>query len=100
MTPHDFVARWQAADLSERAACQSHFADLCAVLGQPKPTDMIEVVVKEGKERLAYSPRRIKLAGTFYLADMPTQSLGLRNVWGIAIRQSPAPGAPVLATAA
>ena len=40
MTPHDFVARWQAADLSERAACQSHFADLCSVLGQPKPTDV------------------------------------------------------------
>ena len=53
----------------------------CCFGGQPKPTDMIEVVVKEGKERLAYSPRRIKLAGTFYLADMPTQSLGLRNVW-------------------
>lgn len=40
MTPHDFIARWQAADLSERAACQSHFADLCALLGQPKPTDV------------------------------------------------------------
>ena len=40
MTPHQFIARWQAADLSERAACQSHFADLCAVLGQPKPTDV------------------------------------------------------------
>src|SRR5689334_25042070 len=40
MTPHDFVTRWQAADLSERAACQSHFADLCALLGQPKPTEV------------------------------------------------------------
>ena len=40
MTPHQFVTRWQAADLSERAACQSHFADLCAVLGQPKPSDV------------------------------------------------------------
>ena len=40
MTPHDFIARWRAADLSERAACQSHFADLCALLGQPKPTDV------------------------------------------------------------
>src|SRR5262245_28794482 len=40
MTPHDFITRWQAADLSERAACQSHFADLCVVLGQPKPTDV------------------------------------------------------------
>jgi hypothetical protein len=40
VTPHDFVARWQAADLSARAARQSHFADLCSVLGQPKPTDV------------------------------------------------------------
>ncbi len=53
----------------------------CCFGGQPKATDMIEVVVKEGKERVAYSPRRIKLSGTFYLADIPTQSLGLRNVW-------------------
>lgn len=40
MSPHDFITRWQAADLSERAACQSHFADLCSVLGQPKPSDV------------------------------------------------------------
>jgi hypothetical protein len=53
----------------------------CCFGGQPKPTDMIEVYVKEGKERIAYSPRRIKLAGTFFLADGPIQSLGLRNVW-------------------
>jgi len=53
----------------------------CCFGGQPKPTDMIEVVVREGKERISYSPRRIKLAGTFYLADIPSQSLGLRNVW-------------------
>jgi hypothetical protein len=53
----------------------------CCFGGQPKPTDMIEVYVKEGKERVAYSPRRIKLAGTFFLADGPIQSLGLRNVW-------------------
>jgi hypothetical protein len=35
MSPHNFIARWQAADLSEWAACQSHFADLCSVLGVP-----------------------------------------------------------------
>ena len=68
------------------AACAGqspHQGDMgtCCFGGQPKPTDMIEVVVPDGKERVAYSPRRIKLAGTFYLADMPTQSLGLRNVW-------------------
>jgi hypothetical protein len=26
--------------LTERAASQSHFIDLCEVLGQPKPTDI------------------------------------------------------------
>jgi type II restriction/modification system DNA methylase subunit YeeA len=35
MTPHQFIAKWQAADLKERAACQEHFLDLCAVLGDP-----------------------------------------------------------------
>jgi hypothetical protein len=30
----EFVARWQAAALSERSSAQSHFLDLCAVLGQ------------------------------------------------------------------
>jgi hypothetical protein len=34
-----FVARWQAARLTERSAAQSHFADLCRLLGQPTPTE-------------------------------------------------------------
>src|SRR5437867_2976981 len=37
MTAADFIAKWQAADLKERAACQEHFLDLCSVLGQPTP---------------------------------------------------------------
>jgi len=53
----------------------------CCFGGQPKPTDMIEVFVPDGKERIAYSRRRIKLAGTFLLADHPVQSLGLNGVW-------------------
>jgi hypothetical protein len=53
----------------------------CCFGGQPKATDMIEVFIPEGKERVAYSPRRIKLAGTFLLADRPINSLGLNNVW-------------------
>jgi hypothetical protein len=53
----------------------------CCFGGQPKPTDMIEVFIPDGKERVSYSPRRIKLAGTFLLADRPIQSLGLNNVW-------------------
>ena len=37
MTPHEFIRKWQAAQLSERSACQQHFLDLCDLLGQPKP---------------------------------------------------------------
>ena len=33
MTADQFIAKWQAADLKERAACQEHFLDLCHVLG-------------------------------------------------------------------
>jgi hypothetical protein len=33
----EFVERWKASTLSERAAAQSHFIDLCELLGQPHP---------------------------------------------------------------
>ena len=39
MTPEQFIAKWQAAKLTERAAAQSHFIDLCELLGEPTPTD-------------------------------------------------------------
>ncbi len=39
MTPHEFIQKWQAAQLSERSACQQHFLDLCELLGQPKPAE-------------------------------------------------------------
>ncbi|HEY2586196.1 MAG TPA: DNA methyltransferase [Tepidisphaeraceae bacterium] len=33
------VEKWSAADLSERAASQEHFIDLCRLLGQPTPAE-------------------------------------------------------------
>lgn len=33
----EFVTRWKASTLSERAGAHSHFNDLCDVLGQPHP---------------------------------------------------------------
>ncbi len=33
----EFIERWKASKLSERASAQSHFIDLCEVLGQPHP---------------------------------------------------------------
>ncbi len=40
MTPQQFIAKWKAAELNERAASQPHFSDLCKVLGQPEPSDV------------------------------------------------------------
>ncbi len=37
MTPQDFIAKWQAVELKERSASQSHFNDLCALLGTVDP---------------------------------------------------------------
>lgn len=33
----DFVQRWKIRSLSERSGSQSHFIDLCDMLGQPHP---------------------------------------------------------------
>ena len=37
MTPQDFIAKWRAVELKERTASQSHFNDLCLLLGLPDP---------------------------------------------------------------
>ena len=39
MTPGEFIAKWRASELKERSASQSHFNDLCRLLGEPTPTD-------------------------------------------------------------
>lgn len=41
MTPYQFIAKWgsggPASDLNEEQGAQSHFLDLCELLGVPKP---------------------------------------------------------------
>jgi type II restriction/modification system DNA methylase subunit YeeA len=39
MTPQQFITKWRRTKLSERAAAQEHFLDLCELLGQPKPAE-------------------------------------------------------------
>jgi type II restriction/modification system DNA methylase subunit YeeA len=39
MSPDEFIAKWAAAELTERAAAQSHFIDLCALLDESTPTE-------------------------------------------------------------
>ena len=37
MTPGEFITKWRASELKERSASQSHFNDLCRLLGEPTP---------------------------------------------------------------
>jgi hypothetical protein len=37
MTPDEFIAKWREVELKERTAGQSHFNDLCRLLGEPDP---------------------------------------------------------------
>jgi hypothetical protein len=39
MNVNDFVRKWEAAKGGERASAQSHFIDLCQLLGEPTPTE-------------------------------------------------------------
>ena len=37
MTPHEFLTKWRNVELKERTASQSHFNDLCRLLGIEEP---------------------------------------------------------------
>ncbi|MFN3723587.1 MAG: class I SAM-dependent DNA methyltransferase [Paracoccaceae bacterium] len=37
MTPQEFIAKWRAVELKERSASQSHFNDICRLLGVDDP---------------------------------------------------------------
>jgi type II restriction/modification system DNA methylase subunit YeeA len=39
VTPETFIKKWKASTLTERAASQSHFLDLCSLLDEQTPTD-------------------------------------------------------------
>jgi len=39
MTPNEFIAKWQNVDLTESAAAQSQFIDLCHLLEEPTPSE-------------------------------------------------------------
>lgn len=39
MTPADFVAKWKASTLTERAAAQAQFSDLCRILDETTPSE-------------------------------------------------------------
>ena len=39
MNVSQFISKWQQSELSEASAAQSHFLDVCALVGHPSPTE-------------------------------------------------------------
>jgi len=65
VTPDQFAAKWKGVTTGERASAQSHFLDLCALLGQPGPTD----ADPSGKE-YAFEKGAEKFGGSDGFADV------------------------------
>jgi hypothetical protein len=63
MSPEEFIKKWRAVTVSEIAASQSHFNDLCELSDEPKPLE-----VDPAGERYAFEKHLFKLAQTTDLA--------------------------------
>ena len=53
MTPEKFIALWKGNPLTERAGAQTHFTDLCDVLGVDKPRDPHSYCFERGAKKKA-----------------------------------------------
>lgn len=65
MSPEEFIAKWRAVTVSEVAASQSHFNDLCDLLDEPKPLE-----IDPNGERYAFEKHVFKLDGRPGRADV------------------------------
>ena len=65
LTVAEFVHRWKINSQSERASAQSHFCDLCEMLGEPSPAESDPT-----GERYAFEKRVSKTRGGTGFADV------------------------------
>ena len=42
LSAQEFVAKWQTVELKKRSASQSHFNDLCRLVGHPTPVALLD----------------------------------------------------------
>ena len=75
LSPQDFVAKWRHAALKERSASQSHFNDLCALLGQPTPTE-----ADPAGRWYTFEAGALK-SGLATSGKLPTLTQGFADVW-------------------
>jgi hypothetical protein len=64
MTPQQFIQKWKRHALTERAAAQPHFLDLCTLLGHPHP-----VSADPTGERFTFEKRVVKTGGGYGFVD-------------------------------
>ncbi len=65
MTPLEFIRKWKPVALTERATAQSHFNDLCAVLGHDDP-----ITADPGGEWFTFEKGATKTGGGEGFADV------------------------------
>jgi type II restriction/modification system DNA methylase subunit YeeA len=65
LTVAEFVHRWKINSQTERASAQSHFCDLCEMLGEPSPAESDPT-----GERYAFEKRVSKMRGGTGFADV------------------------------
>ena len=81
MTPGEFIAKWRASELKERSASQSHFIDLCRMLGEPTPTDADPARIRLNENVSALEPSIVGKSRAGKLARKPgNQRLAARQL--------------------
>lgn len=65
MTPEEFVKKWSAVQQNERAAAQSHFNDVCALVGHPTPLEF-----DPSGRIFSFETQTVKPGGTKGFADV------------------------------
>ena len=56
LTPGAFAAKWRGVTTTEKAGSQSHFIDLCRMLGEPTPHE----VDPTGSQHALYAVNRVR----------------------------------------
>jgi len=77
MTPAEFKTKWAKVSAKESAAYQSHFDDLCRMLGLPTPLE----ADPSGEDFFCYQKGVIKDPGLLALAEGETPKQGFADVW-------------------
>ena len=93
MTPHDFIRKWRDVELKERTASQSHFNDLCALLGVLDPVSASACAIagtRRTRSRISSTgwcsacspPRQRDKVDTVSPACNPPPRREIARVWG------------------